>query len=399
MVYLHLFLIIPVVLAILFLVLNHIFAWSYFRQYAHRYPASNWAPSVSIIVPVRGVDEFATENFRGLCQQAYPNDYEIIFAVEDQDDPAVPVIQRIKEEYADVRSRLVFSGLRDMKAAGKIKNLIAGYAESLHEVIIFLDSDIYVPPTFLLNTVRGVESPEVGLAFAVPVCEGTEDWVAALHNVAVNASALHYASAAFQNRLYSAAGSVMAMRREVVEKIGGLEQIGERIVGIDISIGQAVCQAGYTIHLLKQPARSYHAHDNLKRFWWQMHRWMVTIRRYYPAFPLLLILAALPLWWSFLFLGMALLRDNHVQTGLFLVLLVFVVQLVSAATINAKLVKDAKLWRFLWIAGLSELVALPILVHSMLSDKVVWRGRWLRINRDLTASYLKGRIQAPCDTE
>lgn len=362
-------------------VINQILAWSYFRKNKIYHGANNETPTVSVIVPVKGLDEYAIENFRSICQQEYQNTYEVIFAVEEDDDPVVDVIKSIIQEYDDeYRVHLVLSGHRDIKASGKIRNLIAGYAESRNEVIVFIDSDVWVPSTFLLQTVIAVSSSEVGLAFAVPVCQGTDNLVAALHNLAVNDSALHYAAAASRDRLNAAVGSVMVTRRNVIEEIGGLESLGQHIVGIDIIISQSIRRAGYKIHLLKCPAKIQHAHGEFGNFWWQMHRGMVTIRHYYPALPLLTIATALPLSWSILFLITALLRNNHFSTGLFLVTLVFIFELVSAAALNAMLVRDAKLWRFLWLAGIRELVSVPILIHSTVSDEVLWRGRWWKVN-------------------
>lgn len=293
----------------------------------------------------------------------------------------VDVIKGIMQEYDEDMVRLVLSGHRDIKAQGKIRNLIAGYAESRNEVIVFVDSDVLVPSSFLLHAVRAVSSSTVGLAFAAPVCQGADDLVAALHNLAVNDSALHYAAAAFRDRLTAAVGSVMVTRRNVIEEIGGLESVGERIVGIDITIGQSIRRANYNIHLLRYPARIKHSHDDFTKFWWQMHRWTVTIRLYYPAFPLFTIVAALPLSWSILFLIAALMRNSYVPTGLILVALVYIFELASAAGLNATIVRDSKLWRFLWIAGIRELVSVPILIHSMVSDKVLWRGRWWKVTR------------------
>ena len=54
----------------------------------------NYTPPVSVLKPVRGVDFGSHENFASFCRQEYP-EYEILFAVNDDTDPAVPVIRRI----------------------------------------------------------------------------------------------------------------------------------------------------------------------------------------------------------------------------------------------------------------------------------------------------------------
>ncbi|MEM9483348.1 MAG: glycosyltransferase [Cyanobacteria bacterium P01_F01_bin.116] len=375
--YLPFLLVIPIILSLLLRLITHLQTWAYFHQVKQR-ATSDWQPTVSIIVPVKGLDQQASLNFASLCQQAYPASYEIIFALETDDDPAVPVIQTLIKRYPEV-TKLVFSDPLGLTAVGKIKNLIAGDQASQHDVIVLIDSDVHVTADFLSRSVGFVEAPETGAAFAAPVSQGSEDWVAALHNMAVNASALNYASAAYQQRNNSVVGSIIVTRRDVLDAIGGLDAIAHRIVGIDVSLGQAIHNAQYKIQLLEQPARIYHSRDTFPKFWWQIHRWLVTIRHYFPRFPWLMIFLALPLWWALIFLGIALFQNAHITLGITLVSGVLLADLLSITVINQRLVNDKKLWPFLWVALLSELISLPIFIHSLFSNKVLWRGRWLSV--------------------
>ena len=165
----------------------------------------------------------------------------------------------------------------------------------------------------------------------------------------------------------------------MLDAIGGLEAIAHRVVGIDVSLGQAIHQANYSIQLLSQPARMYHIRDTFPKYWWQTHRWLVTIRHYFPKFPLLMIFLALPLWWALLFLGVALFQQTFIGIGVMLVGLVLMADVLSIAVINLRLVNDRKIWPFLWVALLSEVFGLPILMQSLFSDKVLWRGHWLSV--------------------
>jgi ceramide glucosyltransferase len=107
MAYLHFLLIVPVILSVLLRIRDHMLARSYYKEYPLRNPGPDWTPNVSVIVPVRGIDDYAAENFRSLLNRSYAGDYEVIFAVEDGDDPVAPVIHQIIRECGSGRSRLV----------------------------------------------------------------------------------------------------------------------------------------------------------------------------------------------------------------------------------------------------------------------------------------------------
>lgn len=371
-------LVVPIVLSLALRALTHRQTWAYFTQ-AQQRPPSPTTPTVSIIVPVRGVDEQASLNFASLCQQDYSAPYELIFALETDTDPAVPVITDLIQQHPDQAIQLVYSDPLGLTAIGKIKNLIAGYRASQHDVIVLIDSDVRVAPDFLHQSVGFVAEANTGAAFAAPVAAGSADWVAALHNLAVNASVLNYGAAAYQHRNDNLVGSIIVTRRDVLTAIGGLAAIADRVVGIDVSLGQAIRAADYTIALLPEPARIHHSRDTVVQYWWQIHRWLVTIRHYYPKFPWLVVGLGLPLWWALLFLAVALATGAHGLWGLGLVGVVLGADVVSAAVINQRLVHDDCLWPFLWVALLSELISLPILIHSLFSRQVLWRGRWLAV--------------------
>ncbi len=51
-----------------------------------------------MLKPLSGVDEGLEENLRSFFTQEYPH-FELLFAVRDADDPAVPVVEALQREF------------------------------------------------------------------------------------------------------------------------------------------------------------------------------------------------------------------------------------------------------------------------------------------------------------
>src|SRR5215469_9246793 len=69
---------------------------------------AEYCPSASLLKAVRGVDFGSYENFASFCKQDYP-EYEILFAVNDDKDSALPLIRKIMAEFPQKRIRLFIS--------------------------------------------------------------------------------------------------------------------------------------------------------------------------------------------------------------------------------------------------------------------------------------------------
>jgi ceramide glucosyltransferase len=378
---------------VLWTVFMHICTWSYFAGRGYSDPCRTYEPAVSIIKPTKGVDQSALMNFRSFCQQEYGGDYELLFCVEESSDPVVPIVRQIMAEYPDHRIRLIHSDPADSRSFGKLKNMIAGVRASRYKIIIFSDSDAYAPRTFVRDTVAGTIDPAIGIAFGAPAYRGSDDSPAALTSISVNEFTLRIATLHFFGLFDGAVGTTMVMRREVIDRIGGLEQLGWQIAD-DIQLARIIRQHGYKIYLLRQPAQVIHHHDSFKDWWSHTHRWLVIIRRYWPVLFTLMNLVDLALWWSLLYLGIALFQDNNVPIGLGLVLLVLTTAFASVALVNIALARNDKLWRFIWVVLIQELFRLPLVLYSCLGGEIVWRGRRFRVDSAGRIRLLKPRAAA-----
>lgn len=374
--YLIFLLVIPIALAILTRFRSHQLTWQFFSN-PSAYTPNKFQP-ISILVPVRGIDQNAENNYQSYIDQDYPAPFEVIFALEEESDPAVPVINKLIHNNPDAAIRIIFSD--NVQGIGKIKNQIAASHQCQYDLWVLVDSDVELKSNFLKTQAASLSDKDnIGLAFAAPVAVGSQDWVAALHNIAVTNSLLFYCQVAEENKTTAGPGSCMITKRSVINKIGGLESIASNVVGLDISLCQAITDAGYKIQQLREIVFITHQRDQFIRYWWQTHRWLATINKYTPGFWLIAIIFGLPIVWSLVFLTLSFCIGKYQVIGVCLVLASLISEWVSITTINLKLTRDKDLWRYIWIAPLGQLLSVPLLILSISSEKVRWRGRWLEL--------------------
>src|SRR5262249_4728654 len=98
---------------------------------------------------------------RSFCTQNYCN-YEILFAVNDESDSAVPVIRRLMEEFPERKIRIV-SGAPFLGENRKVNNVAAMVRDADHEIVVITDGDVRVGPDYLRNVVAPFEQSETGV--------------------------------------------------------------------------------------------------------------------------------------------------------------------------------------------------------------------------------------------
>src|SRR5262245_41588975 len=63
-------------------------------------------PPMSILKPLAGADEGLPENLASFFEQEYP-EFEILFAVREPSDPAVPVVEKLRAQFPGIPSQLI----------------------------------------------------------------------------------------------------------------------------------------------------------------------------------------------------------------------------------------------------------------------------------------------------
>ncbi|HEV8414985.1 MAG TPA: bacteriohopanetetrol glucosamine biosynthesis glycosyltransferase HpnI [Bryobacteraceae bacterium] len=345
------------------------------RYLTVRPPDLRAAEPVSILKPLAGLDADLESNLRTFFEQDYPS-FEILFAVRDADDPAVPVVEKLRQEYPNVTSRLLITGEPPYPNA-KVFSLDRMLHASAHDLVVMSDSDIRVTPAMLQTVAAEFQDPKLGVAtcpyraIAGGSLEKTSFW-SRLEAIGMNTDFLAgILVARMLEGMRFAVGPTIAARRRALESIGGFDRLKDYLAE-DFVMGKFAAEAGHGVSLSSYViehhigSSSDFRHNAAHRI-----RWTRSTRRSRPAgylgqlftmpLPLaLLVIAWNPLWWPVLPVTLAI-RGIAAWT---------VAELVLRARLNWLLLPFEDIAGFcFWIAG-------------FFGNTIVWRGRRYRLESD-----------------
>src|SRR5215470_7585395 len=127
--------------------------------------AQPYAPA-AVILPCKGLDPGFEDNVRAFLEQDHP-DFELLFAVATEDDPAHDALGQIlasaRARGSSVKSSLTVAGIHSGRAQ-KLTNQLAALSQmsARTEVIVFVDSDSRPDCGFIRRLVTPLPEPTVG---------------------------------------------------------------------------------------------------------------------------------------------------------------------------------------------------------------------------------------------
>jgi ceramide glucosyltransferase len=73
-------------------------------------PQSEAWPPVTILKPLKGDEPLLEAALGSFCTQSYP-DYQIVFWVQNRDDPAIVVVERLRQLHNHLRASVPPAGI------------------------------------------------------------------------------------------------------------------------------------------------------------------------------------------------------------------------------------------------------------------------------------------------
>jgi ceramide glucosyltransferase len=368
------------------------------RSFAHywrrRVLDGGFAPDVTLLKPVKGVDPRMYAGLVSHCKQRYAGRFEIVFGVSGLDDPAVDEIERLRAEFPACAIRLVECRER-LGTSGKVSNLVQMLREARYEYLIINDSDICVSPFYLARVMECFADARVGMVTApyigrTAVARSAMTIWSRLEALGISTDFFPGVLAArwLEGGIRFGLGSTLATSKAALAKAGGLEPLVEYLAD-DYEMGERIAKAGYRVELCCEVVETTVPAYKFGGFRDHQLRWARSTRdsrkRGYVGLG---ITYALP--WAI----MTCVASGFALWSFSLLSVVALARVAVALSVGVGVLRDGQVLRDLWLLPLRDFFGLGFWVWSFAGDTVVWRGELFRL-RDGRISPVAGGLPPP----
>jgi ceramide glucosyltransferase len=248
-------------------------------------PAPDDPPPMLLLKPLHGPEPRLLENLATFFAQDWPGPVRIVAGVARSADPAVAAFGAARAAYPAVDAALVADATRHGANAkvGNLLNMLAATPPgSADEIIVLSDSDMAVPPGYLARLADALSAPGVGAVTCVYAGRGDAGRWSEVAAAGVSYQFLPAVACALALGIsWPCMGATIALRRDTLDAIGGLEPFRDTLAD-DHAIGAAVREAG--LRLAYPPMVLTHCHPERTPGEWVRRelRGQVTVRRLDP---------------------------------------------------------------------------------------------------------------------
>jgi ceramide glucosyltransferase len=330
------------------------------------YSFSQWPP-VTILKPVRGLEKNQEHNLRSTCLQDYP-EFQVVFSIQDPDDPVLPVLKKIEQEFGSKRVSVAIEN-RQVGPNRKINNLLGALPRANYDILVISDSDVYLKHDYLRAIIAPLADPNVGCVCTLYKATCADRWYEKMELLTFNADFIP--SVIFAHVTGSAKfclGSSMALRRSSLNEIGGLETLSDYLVE-DYEIGRRLWTSGKKIAIVRYFVDIVVDLKNPFQWWNHQIYWDQKTRAAQPAgFFATVLIRSVPFALFF-----AASRSGD-AVGLVVLGGAIGLRLAIAAVILGWGLRDREGLKSLALLPLRDITGLVSWLLAITKKRVIWRG-------------------------
>jgi len=327
-------------------------------------------PAVTVLKPVHGLEPKLAENLASFFTQDYPN-FEVVIGARDESNPALQIARAVCEKYPQVPSRIVISGPPTFPNA-KVFSLAKMIEGASNKIFVISDSDILVSSSCLRNVVWPLLQKDTGLVTCIYQGIPAGDLASLLEALGMSVELPSGVLVAdMMEGMRFALGAVMAVRRDALDAIGGIQSTAN-YYSDDFVLGNRVWAAGYKVALSHYKP----GHVLVPRTWSQslgdQLRWMKSTRYSRPAGHVGSGLTyAVPFGLLGLLPAMAI---GHPTLGWMLLALSWGNRMLQSVVVGWGVIRDSRALKYCWLYPVRDVLGFFTWVGSYSSRSFQWRG-------------------------
>jgi ceramide glucosyltransferase len=337
--------------------------------------SSSGHTAISVLKPLWGLDEGLEENLRSYFEQDHEQ-FELLFAVRDTSDAAVPVVRRLMLEYPAISSKLIVTGEPPYPHA-KVYSLKCMLDQARFDLIAMGDSDVRVGRDFCRSLADEFADEKLGLVTCpYRAMAGASFW-SRLEALGMNTD-FHAGlfTAVMMEGTKFAVGPTIVARRSVLSALGGIERFKDYLAE-DYMLGRIAAERGFVVRISPYVVEHRIGSDSMRLNFSHRLRWARSSRRSRPwgyvgqffthSLPVGLLAGLIhPEWW-------------------WLLAVTFFLRAAAAWVVSYRILGVAIPWLLL---PLQDAIGFVFWIAGFFGNSIHWRGRHYTLNRDGTIGWV-----------
>ena len=234
-------------------------------------PKSQDYPLVSVLKPVKGIDDGLEANLESFYQLDYPL-YEILFAVDDWQDESLAIIKKLAARYPHVHTKILATG-DPLTENPKIHKLSWLESESRGRLLWVTDASVRVEPQTLRRLVEKYSSSKAKLIFSPVLGTNSRSLASLMENTYLNFFTSGNIIALWKLfRQPVVMGKSILLDRSALKALGGFKYFKDYLAE-DYLIGKSFQDSGFKVDTNYIWIKNISEQASLKTFFKRTARW------------------------------------------------------------------------------------------------------------------------------
>jgi ceramide glucosyltransferase len=340
-----------------------------------------FAPPVSLLKSLKGLDPGMLDCFRSHCRQDYAGEFELLFGLRSLSDPAAQAVLDLQREFPQIPIRLIECPLT-LGSNGKVSTLAQLATHARHPYLLVNDSDITVSPHYLTRVMsRFAPNPAarrpMGLVTALYRGRAHDTLPSTLEALGISTDfhAGVLVARWLEGGLRFGLGSTLAVSREALTAVGGFQAFANFLAD-DYELGAHIYASGYSVAIAPEVVETSVPAYSWRGFFSHQIRWYRTVRDLRAGgYTGLLFTYGFP--WAVL----NVLASGLSPLSLWLLALCFFLRLAMAMAVAAQVLADHQALPRLWLLPLRDLVAMGLWIAGLSGNQILWRGERFTLHK------------------